>query len=104
MKILKKFLKSKESKSTNKSPVNIQKKPVKVLTAHELAEKLGTDRRKLEKTFVDLGWTEKSAKGTKATQDGISNGAQTKYHDMTRNNYVVWDESIMNNTTLQEFI
>ena len=50
---------------------------------------------------MDLGWTEKGAKGTKATQDGMAHGALTKYHEMTKNNYVVWDESIMNNNTLQ---
>lgn len=107
MKLFKKFIKGKEKSSSskplsNKPPINRTGRPAKLLTAHEIAEKLSTDRRKLERIFIELGWTEKCAKGTKATQAGIANGAQIKYHDMSKNNYVVWDENIVNNQTLKE--
>lgn len=100
-KLIKKFLGGSDQAATNKPSV---KKPIKVLTAFDVAEKLGADRRKLEQSFVGLGWTEKSSRGIIATPDGISNGAQTKYHDMSKNNYVVWEESILHNETLKEFL
>jgi hypothetical protein len=107
MKFIKKLFNGTERTSTNKSPntstTNKPKRPVKVLTAKDIAEKLEMDRRKLEQTFLGLGWTEKIGRGLVATQDGINNGAQTKYHDMSKNRYVVWDENILENEALKEF-
>jgi hypothetical protein len=107
VKFIKKFFNGSEKKNapkrSNTSSMNRQK-PIKVLTAFDISERLEVDRRKLEKTFIELGWTEKSARGVIATKAGISNGAQIRYHDMTKNNYVVWDENIVNNSTLKTLL
>ncbi|UFH58121.1 hypothetical protein [Sulfurovum mangrovi] len=108
MKRIKNFFNGSGRKSTQKTSNRPSReklqKPVKVLTAFDISERLGIDRRKLEKTFVELGWTEKSARGVIATKAGISNGAQIRYHDMTKNNYVVWDENILDNHTLKALL
>lgn len=106
MKRIKKFFsgsgrKSAQKESNRPSRDKLQK-PIQVLTATDISEKLGVDRRKLEKTFITLGWTEKSTRGTIATKEGLTNGATIKYHDMTKNHYVVWDENVVHNDTLKK--
>lgn len=97
MKLIKKFLgKNKTSKPSNSKPQSD-----KFLTAKEIAEELDVDRRLLERTFIYLGWAEKTGRGAVATQEGVSNGAKTKYNDMTRNNYVMWNEEVLENETLR---
>jgi len=104
MNFLKRFFNGTEKESTKQLSNNRHDKPIQVLTAFDVAERLATDRRKLEQSFIGLGWTEKTSKGMIATQDGITNGARTKYHEMNGNKYVVWDESILKNQTLHEFL
>lgn len=102
MKFIKNLFNGIGNNQSDKSSANKLNRPVKILTAFDIAEKLKTDRRKLEKTFIDLGWTEKTSKGIIATQEGMTNGAQTKYHDMSKNKYVVWEENILTNIILKE--
>ena len=101
MKFIKKILGKSDTQKKPNATSGSQKKPVKILTSFDIAEALNVDRRKLEKSFVTLGWIEKTGRGIVATQEGTKNGAETKYNDMSRNNYVMWSEHILENDTLK---
>ena len=99
MKFIKKLLNGKE-KETVQAESAISHK---TLTAKDIAEKLGVERRKFERAIIDLGWAERSGtRGAIATDKGKKHGARTRMHDMSQNKYVVWNESILDNSELKE--
>lgn len=72
------------------------------ININDIAEHFNVPSAKINSMFFQLGWVEKRAKWTVATEEGRKNGAEEQYSEAKRKKYVVWKESILENELLKK--
>ncbi|MDT8402428.1 MAG: hypothetical protein RQ743_12095 [Bacteroidales bacterium] len=70
-----------------------------LINATKIGEYFEVSNRRVNQIFSELGWTEKYARGWRATRHGEKNGGRTFNHE-SGTTYVLWSKSVLNNISL----